>query len=193
MLLLAGTCHAQFDPYGYVGAGIGIYDHAVKIPNQGVAFTISDRTTASKLFGGWRINENMAVEASYGKSGELRWSDSISVPNTTGVFGPDSPVTLDSVVRTEWTTTTISLMGHLERFFGGFGWYSLDGNFTFNTICSCGPGDFDVADETSSTDVFFTIGAEWNFARWAIRGQYELYDTEGDSQDVIYVGASFRF
>jgi len=53
--------------------------------------------------------------------------------------------------------------------------------------------DFDVADETSSTDVFFTLGAEWNFARWAIRGQYELYDTEGDSQDVIYVGASFRF
>ncbi|MGI9257312.1 MAG: hypothetical protein ACR2QQ_00615 [Gammaproteobacteria bacterium] len=70
---------------------------------------------------------------------------------------------------------------------------SLDGSFTFDALCSCGPGDFDLADDTSESDVFFTIGAEWNFARWAIRGQYELYDTEGDSQDVIYVGASVRF
>ncbi len=39
-----------------------------------------------------------------------------------------------------------------------------------------------------------TLGAEWDFERWAIRGQYEFYDTEATIDiDTISVGASFKF
>jgi hypothetical protein len=193
-LVLVGTAsHAQENSYVYVGLGAGAFDHAILVPNQGFEFTISDRTTATKLYGGWRVNDNMALEASYGESGELHWADSIIVLNADGVFGPDLNVMLDAVTRAEWTTSTVSVLGYVGRVFGGFGWYNVDGSFSWDAVCSCGPGDYEIARDSTESDVFFTVGAEWDFEWWAVRGQYEHYDTQGKAQSALYMGVSLRF
>jgi len=193
LVLVGTTSYAQDDSYGYVGLGAGVFGHAVEIPNEGFPFTISDNSTATRLFGGWKVNEHLAIEGSFGQTGDLNWSGAVFVGNSTGVFGPDPGVTLDAVARADWTIATLSVLGHINWFFAGVGWYELDGSFVFDADCSCGPGVFNIANDSSTSDFLFTLGAQWSFERWAIRGQYELYDTEGTAQDAIYLGVSLNF
>ena len=195
-LLFAGVdiSFAQDDSYGYAGLGIGVFDYSVKLHNEGFPFAISDAADATRLYGGWRVNENMAIEGSYGQTGALNWSDSISVRDSGGRFGPGPRATIDAVARLDWTIAAVSILGHFNWLFVGIGWYDADGSFTFDTDCSCDLGILGTETDVAQSGFLLRLGAEWGFERWAIRGQYELHDTEGTvSIDAISLGASFKF
>ncbi len=109
LALLGTMSYAQDDSYAYVGFGVGVFDYSVELFNQSFLVTISDDTDATKLYGGWKVNERMAVEGSYGQTGELQWTGSILVDNSNGVLGPNPRPSLDAVARADWAITTVSV------------------------------------------------------------------------------------
>ena len=194
-LVLAGTTsYAQNDSYGYVGLEVGIIDYSVDLFNRGFPFTISDTTNATELYGGWKVNEHLAFEGSYGQSGDLRWSGTIIADNSDGVFGPSQRVSADAAARTDFTVITLSLLGYINWFFAGAGLYETERSFDFDVACPCAPNIVSTTTAVSDSDMFFTLGAEWDLERWAIRGQYRFFDSEGTVNiDTISVGANFKF
>ncbi len=154
---------------GYIGASVG--SASVDDPQGGV----DDSDTGFKLFGGYRFNENWAVEGFYAD------------------FGAPEDDFL-GIVSTEITGYGAQIVGAFPvsdqvELFGKFGFISWDEDFSVLGI---------VANSDDGEDLTYGIGVTFNVnEQVSIRGEWEFYDiadSAGDIDvDLLSVGIEYKF
>ena len=187
LALAAGPVLAQSDdrrseldnPQGaYLGAGVGDFSAAVDeidaiddIDDVGIDF--SDGDNAMKLFGGYRFNRYLAVQADYVDFGESSGAVSPSVRGTSDIQG-----IAPSVVGT-LPIGPIELFGRVGMMF-----YEVDLNLTGGRVI-----------DESGEDLVWGAGIGIDVAeRFNIRLEYEEIDIERlDESDAVWLSAAWKF
>ena len=186
LALMAGTAFAQRDddrgidnPQGaYIGGGVGDFSAAVDeidaiddVDDVGIDF--SDGDNAMKLFGGYRFNRFLAVQADYVDFGESSGAVSPSVRGTSDIQG-----IAPSVVGT-LPIGPIELFGRVGMMF-----YEVDLNLTGGRVI-----------DESGEDLVWGAGIGIDVAeRFNIRLEYEEIDIERlDESDAVWLSAAWKF
>ncbi len=155
---------------GYVGASIG--SAGVDDPQGGV----DDSDTGFKLFGGYRFNENWAVEGFYADFGAPE-STPFGIPASTEITGYGAQIVGAFPVSDQ------------VELFGKFGFISWEEDFSVLGI---------VAGSDDGEDLTYGIGVTFNVSEQvSIRGEWEFYDIAdsfGDIDvDLLSVGFEYKF
>ncbi|MGA7984912.1 MAG: outer membrane beta-barrel protein, partial [Burkholderiales bacterium] len=142
-----------------------------------------DTDTATKIFGGYQFNKNLAVEVGYADLGKA----TASIPG----------------VSAEWKTTTWDILAvgilPINQQFSvlgkiGMASWSLDASLTALGVGSA-------TQSASGTDVTYAVGVQYDFNdKVGLRAEWQTYSNIGDENttgqsDVDVIGASvlFRF
>ncbi len=155
---------------GYVGASIG--SAGVDDPQGGV----DDSDTGFKLFGGYRFNENWAVEGFYADFGAPE-STTFGIPASTEITGIGAQI-----------VGAFPVSDQIELFVN-LGFISWEEDFSVLGI---------VAGSDDGEDLTYGIGVTFNVSEQvSIRGGWEFYDIAdafGDIDvDLLSVGVEFSF
>ena len=185
--LVGSTAFAQEGIY--VGVGIGSMDYTESVENA-LLSKIEDTVSATKIYGGFEINQHFAVEINYGETGDVMDSASIFVPG----LG-----TVTRSTKTELTTTVLRGIGQLGYewgvLMGGIGFYSADIDFV-DTLSAQGSSGT-IAGDFSDDGISAMIGIEWRFGRFGtgfgIRLEYEMLDIDNIDASTIGLGIAYRF
>ena len=158
---------------GYVGAGAGQASADVCGELHALGATrCDDEDTGFKIFGGYQVNENFAVEGSYVDYGDITASDGeVSLKGEITAFAI-------SGVGVIPVTEQFSIFGKLgvafwdaEASASGFGSVSDDG-----------------------TDLTYGVGAGFDVTdAFGLRGEWERLDSDGDDVDLLSVSAVLKF
>lgn len=136
-----------------------------------------EKDNGFKIFGGYRVNRNFAVEGSYFDYGEF--------PARITVGGNSGTLTGEA---TAWGVAAVGLLPVSDRFslFGKAGLL-----FTDLSVTAVGPGGVGVGDDEGS-GLHFGVGGMFNLAgNIAIRAEWERND-EADI-DMMSIGVQVRF
>lgn len=172
----ATVAQDAFDEGAYVGVSVGSLDYEETVEIFDLEF--SDSTTAYRIFGGYRFNENFALEAGWGATGDLQ---------ETYTDGFDT-----AVIRGDYEVLTIRALGVAPfenvSLYGGVGYYDATLNGSVSVI-GVGQMGFE-GDDSGATLVG---GLQFDFGKVSIRGEYEWFDTDSnvDAWD-ISIGLIFR-
>jgi len=171
------------EPGFYVGAGIG--NAGIEVDgNDPDLGDIDDRDfdgddVGYKLFAGYRVNNWLAVEAS--------WND----------FGtPDDATEIGNVpIETEFETDGFdaSLLGILPvgEYFDVF---AKAGYFIWDVESRSQSGGIAELVKDSGEDFTYGVGVQWNPGSFGVRAEYQVYDIEGiDDVWFLSLNALFRF
>ena len=180
--LLASTAYAQDDLEGpYFGVAVGYVDYQEADDEDGLF--IDDTTTAYRLIGGYQLNENLAIEAAWARTGDLKESFEL--------FPPGSG-TLD--FRADYEMLTVRALGLVPLdqidLYGGIGYYdaTLTADANLTGVGSLG----EIEDDDSGATLLG--GVQFYLDKFTIRGEYEWFDTESNIETWdINVGILFRF
>jgi len=196
LALLASPAIAQ-DGF-YMGFGLGSFDYqdnaivrvlSTNIPRGGA---IDDSALSLKLYGGYELNENFAVEVSYGKIDSL-------VGEGFGFDPPPLPGLFIYSITADLNPFSARAVGQLpldrSMFFASLGWFRLDGDVVFRTIQGSGPaGGLRSLDESG---LIATLGVEWRLggaeSKYRVRLEYESWDIDDADASSISAGLSYRF
>ena len=168
--VLGAEAYAEEATGFYAGASVG----QASVEVSEVDFDGSD--TAFKVFGGYAINSNFAVE--------LAWFDGGSADER---FGP-------GVVQVELTGLHAAAMGRLplgEAFalFGKIGFASYDAEISARLN-----GQTLFSEDGSDEDLMYGIGGEFRFGpSFGLRAEYEIVDASDAEFNMLSVGGVFRF
>jgi OOP family OmpA-OmpF porin len=176
--------HAQEDRGMYFGAGLGSF----KYDEGDDDFAVVDDTYSYQLLGGYKFNENFALEGGLGGTGDIKdqFTDA----------GPFGPVTI--TVKATYDIYWLDALGILpfDRFslFGGAGYYSASLSGTVDAEGFGTVGGLDGHDSGATA----TFGIQRDFGldlkSVSIRGQYVWYDYEDDIKaSGIDIRVLFRF
>lgn len=183
----APLAHAQDEKGIYMGAGLGTFNYDES--GGDLALGVSDDTWAYHLFGGYKFNENFAVELGIGGTGDIE--DSF-----TEVFPGLGPITLD--VAATYSIYTVTALGILPfdafSLFGGAGYYSasLDGTIDAQGFGTIGSVDGHDSGATALFGIQHDFGLDLKSI--SMRGQYEWYDFGSDvDASGISIIMLFRF
>lgn len=180
--LMAGVVQAQDDLEGpYIGLSIGNFNY--EEVDQENSFFLDDATTSYRLIGGYQLNENLAIEGTIGKTGDLKQSFNL--------FPPGSG-TLD--IKAEYEVTTIRALGLVPLdqidLFGGIGYYSSTFSASGTATGIGSIGEF----EEDESGAMILGGVNWYLDKFTVRGEYEWFDTDSDvDASNLSVGILFRF
>jgi OOP family OmpA-OmpF porin len=169
---------------GYLGVALGSFEYEES--EYGFGTLLSDSASVYRIYGGYRFNDNFAVEGTYGETGELEESISLPIPPF-GTFAVDTAV--------DFEILTVRVLGFLPlkkvSLFGGIGYADMTGNVSATVVGVPGASASDSADDDGSTLV---AGLQFELERVAIRGEFELFDTDSgvDMWDAS-IGVAFRF
>ncbi len=159
----------------YVGGGIGItsIDVCGDLTALG-ATSCDDEDTGFKIFGGYNVNQNLAVEVGYVDLGEITASGG------------------GATVRADIDGFQVAAVGILPlnpqfSVFGKIGLLLWD-----VSASASGPGGFaSVSDD--GTDLMFGVGGSWNFLpQLSLRAEWERFDVDEDA-DMFSVSIVYRF
>jgi len=195
-LLLASTAWSQEEIGFYIGANFGATradsgDAASDLRNELVASgfssaqaSIDESSTGYKIFAGYQVNRNFALEGYYAHLGEYDLSAS-----TTG------PV-VSASGELEVKGFGIDLVGILP-FNSALSGLARIGMFLWDTdssVRATGPGGTaSGSDSDDGTDLKFGIGLEWKFSpKLRLRGELEYYSFD-DAITMVSVGLLYRF
>jgi OOP family OmpA-OmpF porin len=176
-LLASTSALAEIQPGFYVGAGIG--EASVEIDGTG----FDDSDTAFKVFGGYNINRNLAVEAAYFDGGTAE-------ETSAGRFVGGS---------TEISTSglNLSLLGRvpLNDAFSlharvGIASYDVDSKvFAYTPL-----GQVNFEDSDSNEDISYGLGAAFNLTpSFELRADYEAVDASDGELTLLSVSALYKF
>jgi opacity protein-like surface antigen len=174
----------------YVGVVAASFDYD-EDPQPGPFGAISDTTSSWKLYGGFEINEHLAVEISYGATSDLESTAS----------GSDSFLgNFTSTQSLNFKTTAAKAMGllPLERvvLLGGIGYFDTELDFDARLTATC-CGTFSATGATGDNGLVAALGAEWRFGRFGtgidVRLEYEWFDLEDADTSAVGIGVGYRF
>jgi OOP family OmpA-OmpF porin len=154
---------------GYVGVSTGILDF--EDDSAGPGFSVSDTLFNFKVFGGYELNENFALDVAY-----FRTSESAEF----NIFG---------------TTVDISVDGFTLR---GVGSYPIRDNFSILGSIGFWDGDTEnsksgfPADVTSEDGITLGVGGKYRFESVSIRADFEWFDSD-DTIRSLLVGVQVNF
>lgn len=158
---------------GYVGASFGQADYDI----------LDDDDSAIKVFGGFQLNPNVAVELSYVDLGEV----SVTAPG----LGSAS---------VESSGLGVAIVGMSSS--GGIGFFGKAGFFNFDTdVTLSGPiaqelfGASSISDSDTGTELFFGVGLNFDLnPKFGLRAEWEHYDLDiFDDVDLISLGLVVKF
>jgi OOP family OmpA-OmpF porin len=173
----------------YIGGSFG---QSTADIDCGGTTSCDDSDTSWKVFGGYQVNRNFALEVGYGALGEVTAS-------TPAFFvGPTLIPAADVKIKTTaWEVVGIGSLPLGERFslFGKVGLYVAD---TDIEVVFAGLGTATDADD--NVDLTFGFGARYDFTRnFGVRAEWQRYgdvkagDFDKFDVDVMSVGIVFRF
>jgi OOP family OmpA-OmpF porin len=165
----------------YIGGSIG----QSKVDFCGDAFpgaNCDEKDTTWKVFAGYQINRNFALELGYIDLGE------VSVSDPTGRIG---------LAATAWEFVGIGSIPIADRFF----FFGKIGLYRAETELNAAAGTLVVNADESNTDLTFGLGLRYDFTRnLGVRLEWQRYsDVKGPSIldegdiDVMSVGVIWRF
>lgn len=157
--------------YAGVSGGITKIDVCDDVNALFPGLSCDDEDTGFKVFGGYKANENFAIEGLWADLGEV----SISGPGGAGTVEVDG-----------FGLAAVGILPLNEQFgiFGKLGIYRWDAS---------GGGDLAGAGD-DGTDLMFGAGVNWNFTeRFGLRVEWERYDIDGDDVDFLSLGLQFNF
>jgi hypothetical protein len=180
LVLVSVNASAQLDSGYYLGAAVGQMDYT----DSGFSQSIDDSTDIFRLYGGFRFDDTWAMEAHYGQSGDLAWFESITVPGS-GSFTAD--------VTSDWRILQVRGIGHFRAFYGGIGYWDADVDLRA-VVTDPDNNTTDVAISDSDEGYAVIVGGEWEFRDWAIRAEYEYFNTNsGVDLSTLSFGGHFKF
>lgn len=152
--------------------------------------TADTNDTAYKLFAGYKVNRNFAVEGGYTDLGKA----SISMVTT----GPVASINAEAKA-TVWEVNLVGILPINESFsvFGKLGYHWDDVNAKAAAI-SGGTG-VAISEDYSGNDFKFGVGAEYNINKnVGLRLEFERYNSLADGSsgtdvDVASLGMAYRF
>ena len=158
---------------GYIGASAGIttVDVCDDVTAVLPGLNCDDEDTGLKVFGGFKANQNFAIEALWADLGEV----SASAGGTTATVGVDG-----------FGIAAVGMIPLGEKFgvFGKVGAFMWDAS---------GGGAASGLSE-DGTDLMFGAGVNWNFTeKVGLRAEWERFDIDGDDVDFLSVGVQFNF
>ncbi len=143
-----------------------------------------------KIFGGYKLTDNIAVEGGYYNLGESEQKGVAFTDAATSISG-----TTDMSVKASGIGLTgvysVPVMDNFEVFGkAGVMIWDAEAELT-NTVATGGSALPSITDSVDGTDAMFGVGANYNFTEnWGVRGEYEKVG--GDLDAGIYsVGATF--
>ena len=201
--LQAGSPAAAAEPAAYLGVAFGQSQasdlNAAEINatlasfGLGAVTSVDDNGTPFKLFGGYRLSDNLAIEGGYTSFGEFT-SQSTIVSGGSGTMNG------------EWSGYSLNVaavgllpVGESLSIFGRAGLSFWDLEFD---LAASGPGGSVSASESESgISPILGFGAMFNISsRFALRADFERHfgvgddSTTGESDvDLMTIGAQFRF
>lgn len=150
--------------------------------------SVDDTDTAWKVFGGYKLNRYLAIEASYVDLGEVSITSNVTTPAI-------------GTVDTNWEalSMTAAAVGILP-FAYGFELFGKAGIQYWDVDLSTTPSAANTESETG-TDYFYGIGAGYNLTyNIALRAEWERYNNVGDNNttgefdvDMWSAGVQFTF
>jgi OOP family OmpA-OmpF porin len=189
-LALSSAALAQRRDTGfYIGGSFGQSEFDVDC--EGTT-SCDDSDTAWKIFGGYQINRNFAVEVGYGSLGETKASTPPFFVGPTLIPAADIKIEVNA-----WEVVGVGSLPVADRFslFGKVGLYGAD---TDIEVSFAGFGT--VTESEDNVDLTFGIGARYDFTRnFGVRAEWQRYSDVkvgdfGDMNvDVLSVGILFRF
>jgi hypothetical protein len=182
----------------YAGLGLGAFNYQDSrfvrvIPSRIPRFGgVSDTTLSYKLYGGFEVNDNLAIEISYGTTATLKGEGIAFDP-------PPLPGDFTYSIETEFTATVAKAVGRLplgrSTLLGSIGYFHMDGDAFFETISGTGPAGGAVS--FSEDGLIATVGVEWRLggsnSRFRVRLEYEWWDISSADASTLGVGLTYRF
>src|SRR5690606_1687193 len=145
----------------YLGFGLGYLDYEENVEGM----SLSDSTTAYRIFGGYRFNENFSLEGGWGATSDLK--------ETVSFGGLPVDITADYEIK------TVRLLGTVPfdsvSLFGGIGYYDADLDVSAS-IAGLGG----VSAEGSDSGATLVGGVEFALKRVSLRAEYEWFDTDSN-------------
>jgi OOP family OmpA-OmpF porin len=180
---LANAAAAQDRSGAYMGASVGSFSYEEE--DEFIGTIIDDSATAYRIMGGYRLNDNFAVEGGWGETGDLEGGFTELIP-------PFGTITLNIVGNYE--ILTVRALGFLpfERvsLLGGVGYYDADLDATVSVTGLVGPVDASGSDDGAT----LVGGIEFNLERVDIRAELEWFDVDSGSEAWdASVGVLFHF
>lgn len=173
----------------YIGASFGQAQADVDCSGTTAC---DDKDSSWKIFGGYQINRNFAVELGYSDLGAV----TASTPSFV-LFPLVVPAASLKIEAKAWELVAVGSLPLADRFsvFGKAGFYRAD---TDTRV------DFGAAGSTtesdSNTDLTFGVGLRYDFTRnFGVRAEWQLYSAvaagfgEESDVDVMSVGLVWRF
>jgi hypothetical protein len=195
-LLSGAYSHADDSKY-YVGVEFGTADHESNISIVSGAGSVTDSDSGSKLFFGYRLTSNVALELQYTNLGE---SASSFTDGSTVTFGNNSV----NILAGEAGATTSEVTS-----FGVSGVYQFNVESGVRPFVKLGLHSWDVensttssglvAGNTSGTDIFYGVGLDIAVAKQlALSVSYDVYTMDDDSEAIdeistFGVGVNYKF
>jgi OmpA-OmpF porin, OOP family len=191
LALVAGTACAQEQGF-YLGASVG-GTSANACDLADFSNSCDADTTNLKVFAGYQINRNFAVEAGY-----INTLAKATVSSTSGQFlSPATPSTADLAARAIDLLLVPSLpLGERASVYGKLGVYFAN---TKSNSTSGQPPVTTHSDE-SNTGLTYGLGFAWSFTRnITARADWQRFNSVGGGQmsdvhvDMLHIGALYRF
>ena len=181
-LALAGLLAAtQASAQGYVGASFGQSDIDEEITTGLIdSGTVDGKDSGWKIFGGYMFSRNLGLEVAYVNLGEVSYS---------GSFG-GFPVTGGKVEVNGFNVAAVGNLPISEQFsvFGKIGLFMWDAEASDTTAGA----PFSAA--ADGTDLSLGLGVSYNFTRnFAVRAEWEMFQTDPADATLLSIGAVFRF
>lgn len=196
-LSTAAPYAAAQDDRAYVGLGVGQSSYDISASDINSAFTsagmsasteLDEEDTAWNVFGGYRLNDNFAVEAAYWDFGEIGANTGVGLP----VAG-----TVNSALSAD--TISISLLAGMPMgkafVYGRIGAAFWDAQSSAGSIIAGAPGSASADDD--GTDLVYGLGAWFNFnPALAGRVEWQRFQLGGDTDidvDVLGIAVQLQF
>lgn len=160
---------------GYIGGSIGQTEmdisDADKAELAAVGVSVDDTDTGFKLFAGYRINENFAVEGFYADLGEISATDGVDSLN---------------IESDSFGASVLGIIPVAENFdlFAKIGFHAWDAELS-STV-----GVFASAD---GTDSIYGFGAAYTIEQVSFRAEFERYELDSEDVDMISAGIAVNF
>jgi OmpA-OmpF porin, OOP family len=182
-----GLGTSSYDLPGELNDLKGLINSVNDIPGVTASFDIEDSDTAVKLFSGFNINSNFAVEFGYVDLGEISADFSLTddgsftgEPGSLVFSGADSVSGFSAgLVGRLPLSGSVSVSARVGAYF-----WELDSKFAFEDTIE---GSFSGSESDDGQDIYYGLGLDIGWFGLF----YEVYDIDGEDVDFLGVSASF--